>query len=50
MTAVTPEQMIQLLGSALLISEVLAQIPFIKANSIFQLVTGVLRGLLQKKN
>jgi hypothetical protein len=47
---VTPEQVIQILGSALLISEFLAQIPWIKANSIFQLITGVLRSLLKKKN
>jgi hypothetical protein len=47
---VTSEQVIQLLGAALLISEILAQIPWIKANSIFQLVMGVLQGLLQKKN
>jgi hypothetical protein len=47
---VTPEQVIQILGSTLLISELLAQIPWIKANSIFQLITGVLRSLLKKKN
>lgn len=45
----TPDHVIQLLSAALLMSEIMANVPWIKANSWFQLITGVLQGLLKKK-
>ena len=45
----TPDHVIQLLSAALLMSEIMASVPWIKANSWFQLITGVLQSLLKKK-
>jgi hypothetical protein len=40
---------IVILGAALAVSEALALIPQLKANSIFQLVVGALKAILGKK-
>lgn len=37
-----------ILGALLAVSEVLALIPSLKANSIFQLVVGIVKGMLPK--
>lgn len=43
-------QLVIILAAALALSECLALIPAIKANSIFQLVVGVLKSLAPKKD
>lgn len=44
----TTEQVMQIMATLFIVSEVLAQIPWIKANSIFQLCVNVLRILLKR--
>lgn len=49
MFGLTPEQIALILAALLAVSEVLASIPSIKSNSIFQLIVGLLKKFAGKE-
>jgi hypothetical protein len=49
MLGITAEQWVLIVGALLAISEVLASIPSIKANSIFQIIVGLLKKVVGKE-
>lgn len=44
------ENWMMIVGALLALSEVLALIPSIKSNSVFQLIVNVLKGIMPKKD